>query len=99
MYDEGISKEGDVLDLGVELELIEKRGSFYYYGGEQLAQGRENAKQALREDPAKCFEIENGIRREMDLDELEAPVTFDLDGEQDATMEEVAEGEDELAVD
>jgi recombination protein RecA len=63
MYDEGISKEGDVLDLGVELDRIEKRGSYYYYGGEQLAQGRENAKQALREDPAKCFEIENAIRQ------------------------------------
>jgi recombination protein RecA len=62
MYDEGISKEGDVLDLGVELDLIAKRGSFYYYGEEQLAQGRENAKQALRENPAQCLEIENGIR-------------------------------------
>ncbi|MGC9335670.1 MAG: recombinase RecA, partial [Anaerolineae bacterium] len=41
MYDQGISKEGDVLDLGVELDVIDKRGSFYYYEGQQLAQGRE----------------------------------------------------------
>ncbi|HFD40533.1 MAG TPA: recombinase RecA, partial [Anaerolineae bacterium] len=49
MYDEGISKEGDVLDLGVQLGIIDKRGSFYSYRGERLAQGRENVKQVLRE--------------------------------------------------
>ena len=70
MYNQGISKEGDVLDLGVELELIEKRGSFYLYQEERLAQGRENAKQVLRENPALCFEIENAIRRELGLPEL-----------------------------
>ena len=73
MYDEGISKEGDVLDLGVELELIEKRGSYYSYKGERLAQGRENAKQALREQPALCLEVENAIRRLSDLEEVSAP--------------------------
>jgi recombination protein RecA len=71
MYDEGISKEGDVLDLGVELDIIEKRGSFYSYNGERLAQGRENTKQVLRENPALCFEMENTIRRETGLPELE----------------------------
>ena len=70
MYDEGVSKEGDVLDLGVELDIIEKRGSFYNYKDERLAQGRENAKQALRENPALCLEIENAIRRETGLPEL-----------------------------
>jgi recombination protein RecA len=71
MYDEGISKEGDVLDLGVEMDVIEKRGSFYSYKDERLAQGRENAKQALRENPTMCFEIENIIRRETGLAELQ----------------------------
>jgi len=70
MYDEGISKEGDVLDLGVELDIIEKRGSFYSYHGERLAQGRENLKQVLREKPDLCLEIENTIRRETGLSEL-----------------------------
>jgi recombination protein RecA len=51
MYNEGISKVGGVLDLGVETELITKRGSFYSYGDERLGQGRENAKQYLREHP------------------------------------------------
>jgi recombination protein RecA len=73
MYDEGISKEGDVLDLGVEMEIITKRGSFYYYEGEQLAQGRENAKQALRENPAICLQIENVIRSATGLQELQIP--------------------------
>jgi len=72
MYDEGISKEGDVLDLGVELEIITKRGSFYSYNEERLAQGRENTKQALRENPAMCVEIENTIRRNSGLPEVPA---------------------------
>jgi recombination protein RecA len=70
MYNEGISKEGDVLDLGVEMDLIEKRGSFYSYEEERLAQGRENAKQWLRDNPARCFEIENAIRRALELPEV-----------------------------
>jgi recombination protein RecA len=74
MYDEGISKEGDVLDLGVDQDIITKRGSFYYYGEDQLAQGRENAKQALRGNSAVCLEIENTIRRASGLPELNRPV-------------------------
>jgi recombination protein RecA len=86
MYDEGVSKEGDVLDLGVELDLIEKRGSFYSYQGERLAQGRENTKQVLRERPELCLEIENSIRRETGLPELEAPPVFDF-GEDTESVE------------
>jgi len=71
MYNQGISREGDVLDLGVEMDVIEKRGSFYSYNGERLAQGRENLKQVLRERPALCLEIENIIRRETGLPQLQ----------------------------
>jgi recombination protein RecA len=74
MYDEGISREGDVLDLAVEHELIEKRGSYFFYEGERLAQGRENAKQVLRENPAQRVDIENAIRRAEGLAEVTAPV-------------------------
>ncbi len=84
MYDEGISKEGDVLDLGVQLGIIDKRGSFYSYRGERLAQGRENVKQLLRENPALCLEIENEIRRASGL--AEVPVgdqTTDAEGVQE----------------
>jgi recombination protein RecA len=87
MYDEGISKEGDVLDLGVELGLIEKRGSFYSYGEERLAQGRENAKQALRENMALCWEIENAIRRATGLPELDRMPVFDFEEEEPAETE------------
>jgi recombination protein RecA len=62
MYAEGISKVGDILDLSVELDLIEKRGSFYSYGDLRLAQGRENAKDFLRENPDLAEEIEAAIR-------------------------------------
>jgi recombination protein RecA len=81
MYDEGISKEGDVLDLGVELDLIEKRGSFYYYDGDQLAQGRENAKLSLREDPGLCLRIENAIREASGLRQLDVGAAFDFEDE------------------
>ena len=80
MYDEGISKEGDVLDLGVELGVIEKRGAFYLYKDERLAQGRENAKQVLRADPSRCQEIENTIRRASGLPEI-GPVTAEIKAE------------------
>jgi recombination protein RecA len=73
MYAEGISKEGDVLDLGVALGLIEKRGSFFVYNGSQMAQGRENAKQVLREKPELCLEIENAIRRQSGHGEKAVP--------------------------
>jgi recombination protein RecA len=62
MYDEGISKTGDLLDMAVELGVIEKRGSYYYYNDENLAQGRENAKQFLREHLDVAAEIETVVR-------------------------------------
>lgn len=62
MFNEGISKMGDVLDLGTALGIIEKRGAFYRYNDGLLGQGRENAKQYLRENPALAYEIETLIR-------------------------------------
>ena len=72
MYDQGISREGDVLDLGEAYGVITKRGSFYSYGEERLAQGRENAKQFLRENPPLTLEIENHIRKMAGLPTLPA---------------------------
>ena len=63
MYAEGISKVGDILDLATELDLIQKRGSFYSYGDLRLAQGRENAKDFLRGNPDLAEEIEATIRQ------------------------------------
>jgi recombination protein RecA len=62
MYNEGISKVGDILDLGVEFDLIDKRGAYFRYGETLLGQGRENAKTFLMENLDLAFEIENLIR-------------------------------------
>jgi recombination protein RecA len=62
MYNEGISKAGDLLDLATELEIIDKRGSYYSLGETRLGQGRENAKEFLRENPQMAYEIEQTIR-------------------------------------
>ena len=70
MYNEGISLAGDVLDLAVEMDIVEKRGSFYNYQDERLAQGRENSKETLNQNPALLREIENKVREANDLPTL-----------------------------
>jgi recombination protein RecA len=69
MYNEGISKVGDIIDLGAEFEIITKRGAFYSFGDVRLGQGRENAKDFLRQNSDLANEIEMAIRqRTMDAD-------------------------------
>lgn len=62
IYGEGISKLGELLDLGVKANLVEKSGAWYSYAGERIGQGRENAKQFLKANPDKATEIETAIR-------------------------------------
>ena len=62
MYNEGISKVGDVLDLGVQFGIIEKSGAFLKYKGDTLGQGRENVKKLFRENPKLMDEIEKQVR-------------------------------------
>ena len=62
MFDHGISREGNTLDLGVELGLVKKAGAFFSYGDLRLGQGRENAKEYLRQNPEIAQEIEQKIR-------------------------------------
>ncbi len=62
IYGRGISKEGEILDLGVDLNLIEKSGTWYSYNGERLGQGRENSKNFLRDHPELITDIEGKIR-------------------------------------
>ncbi len=76
MYNQGISKIGDILDIAVEEELVSKRGSFYSYGETRLAQGRENAKGYLSQHPEMSFEIENKIRAKFELP-LQDPSVLD----------------------
>jgi recombination protein RecA len=62
MFDHGISHEGELIDLGVELGLVNKSGAFFSYGDTRLGQGRENAKQYLSQNPEIMGEIEQQIR-------------------------------------
>ncbi len=65
MYNEGISKTGEILDLGASLDIITKRGAFYSYGDIRLGQGRENAKVFLKQNPELSDEIETAVREQV----------------------------------
>jgi len=67
MYGEGISRTGDLLDLAVDKRIVDKSGTWFAYNGERLGQGRENAKQFLKENPEVCRTIEDRVRRELGL--------------------------------
>jgi len=67
MYGEGISREGDLIDLGVERKIVEKSGTWFSYAGERLGQGRENAKQFLRDNPEVFQAIDTRVRKELGL--------------------------------
>jgi recombination protein RecA len=69
MYGEGISKEGEIIDMGSELDIVQKSGSWYSYNEERLGQGRENAKQFLKENPDLRLTIQKQIRDHYGLDE------------------------------
>jgi recombination protein RecA len=75
MYGEGISKEGDLLDLAVDRKIAEKSGTWFAFDGERLGQGRENAKQFLKDNPATFKSMEAKVRKELGLTTEEvAPV-------------------------
>ena len=67
VYGEGISKIGEIIDLGVELDILQKSGSWYSYEGTKLGQGREGVKDLLKDNPEMCVEIEKKIRVKMSL--------------------------------
>jgi recombination protein RecA len=87
MYGKGISREGSVLDIAVDLGIAKKSGAWYTYEGEQLGQGRENAKSFLADSPELMMEIDERIRRQ---------VGVGLDGEADA--EDAAVDPDDLPI-
>ena len=68
MFGEGISKVGDILDLAADNGIVVKSGAWYAYEGNKIGQGRENAKQFLKDNPVICTEIETKIRDLFDLD-------------------------------
>jgi recombination protein RecA len=65
IYGEGISREGEILDLGSRNDIVEKSGSWYSYEGERIGQGKDNAREFLRSNPAMAFEIENKVRERL----------------------------------
>lgn len=80
VYGQGISKEGDILDLAAEVDIINKSGSWYSYKETRIGQGRENAKQFLKENPDTCLEVENTVREHYGLPALAA--TKDIEGQE-----------------
>ncbi len=91
MYGEGISKEGEIVDIGAELDIVQKSGSWYSYGDERIGQGRENAKQFLKENPAVRDEIAEKIRVEYGIGKGN---TYEI-----ATHDEDEEMDEELLLD
>ena len=74
MFGEGISKEGDILDLASELGIVNKSGAWYAYNGDKIGQGRENAKTYLKENPQVCQEIEEKVRAHYAVDKSEEEI-------------------------
>ncbi len=73
MFGQGISQEADILDLAADIGVINKSGAWYAYNGEKIGQGRENAKNYLREHPEMCAEVENLVRAHYQLNGAKAP--------------------------
>jgi recombination protein RecA len=90
MANEGISRAGNILDVGTELDIIRKSGAWFYLGEDRLGQGRENAKQFLNENPVLMDEIERLIRAQAMSNAVAAPVAAEGDdeGDEDGLFEE-----------
>ena len=71
LYGEGISREGEIIDMGVQAQVVDKSGAWYAYKGEKIGQGKDNAREFLRENPDVAVEIENRIREFMGIPLLE----------------------------
>jgi len=74
LYGEGISREGEIIELGVNHKMIEKSGAWYSYNGERIGQGKDNVREYLKEHPDMAREIENRIRAEVGVAEQQAAV-------------------------
>jgi recombination protein RecA len=81
MFNEGVSKSGDILDLATKFEVVTKRGAFYSYGDTRLGQGRENAKDFLRQNSDLMNEIEGYIRQQAIAGDIILPMDMSDDGD------------------
>ncbi len=83
MYGKGISKEGDILDLAADIDIVQKSGAWYAYKGEKIGQGRENAKTTLQNNPEMMAEIEEAVRKHyIDTDEEADDTASDVSSEE-----------------
>ena len=78
LYGEGISREGEIIEIGVKLKIMEKAGSWYSYNGEKIGQGRDNVRQFLKDNPETSIEIENKIKAELNV----LPIDFEIEQEE-----------------
>jgi recombination protein RecA len=74
LYGEGISREGEIIDLGVTAKIVDKSGAWYAYKGEKIGQGKDNAREFLKENPAIAAEIENLVREQLGVPGLQPSV-------------------------
>ena len=82
LYGEGVSREGEIVDLGVLAKLVEKSGSWYAYNGEKIGQGKDNAREFLKANPDVAREIENKIRVSLGVPEANALMNADMTEEE-----------------
>ena len=73
MYGSGISREGEIIDLGVQAGIVDKAGAWYSYNGTRIGQGKDNVRDYLKENPAMAVEIENQVREKLGVAPLQAP--------------------------
>ncbi len=88
MFGEGISRAGDLIDVGLNMSIIEKRGSFYYFNSDRFAQGRENAKTYVKETPEFADTVEQLIRKQLDSPDEDVPLELVSESGQDTGKED-----------
>ncbi len=94
MHNQGISREGDILDLGVEMELIDKKGAFYSFEGTRMGQGRENAREYLKTNPEVMSKLDHIIREKSGLGKGTVPPILE-DKDRDADPEDEDDEDDD----
>ncbi|MEY3969573.1 MAG: hypothetical protein RL617_586 [Pseudomonadota bacterium] len=93
LYGEGISREGEIVDLGAEANIVEKSGAWYSYNGDRIGQGKDNAREFLKQNPAMAIEIENKIRAHFGVALREVRPRLELASNRDEPEEANAEPE------
>ncbi|MFC6839288.1 recombinase RecA [Xanthomonas theicola] len=84
LYGEGISREGELIDMGVEAKLVEKAGAWYSYGSERIGQGKDNSRQYLRDNPQVAAKLESELREKFQPTEIAPSAAEDADADAEA---------------